>query len=171
MASGIYAAGEYMGRSQDEKPYGAVDYKEFFAESSEAFFSSRRFRNDYFPYVHAELKGFDPIAYQMCQEAWGIRGEDMQSRAEFPEKWLCDLSKIREDEARARFASAAAGAGTGGALGEAQFVALLAATVPRLSIEEARAAMAFADVNRDGQVDYAEFVAWLTSQLGSFCLR
>jgi hypothetical protein len=53
MASGLYDTSERMGRSSNSKPYGATNSAEFFAESSEAFFSSKRFRNDYFPYIHA----------------------------------------------------------------------------------------------------------------------
>merc|ERR1711920_450234 len=92
-----------MGKPQGEKPYGAVNHMEFFAESSEAFFSSRRFRNDYFPYVHAELKGFDPIAYKMCEDCWGIEGKEMPSRGEIPDSWLSFLTKVDKAEAKIRF--------------------------------------------------------------------
>ena len=76
--SGRYDQGEYMttaihptstwdssGAGASSKPYGASNAMEFFAETCEAFFSSRRFRNDFFPYVHAELRTFDPVAYKV----------------------------------------------------------------------------------------------------------
>ena len=59
-----------------EPHYAATNHKEFFAECSEAYFSTTRFRNDYFPYIHAELKGYDRAAYAMCERIWGPRHED-----------------------------------------------------------------------------------------------
>ena len=98
MASGVYASGEYMGQAQAAKPYGATNANEFFAESSEAFWSSQRFRNDFFPYVHCELKSFDPIGYKMCEDVWGISGSEVISRAEFPSDWLHKMAKVPEQE-------------------------------------------------------------------------
>mmetsp|Transcript_117462 Transcript_117462/g.357332 ORF Transcript_117462/g.357332 Transcript_117462/m.357332 type:complete len:225 (+) Transcript_117462:435-1109(+) len=63
------------------------NHYEFFAESSEAFYSSRRFHNECIPYLHEELQLFDPGAYAMCERVWGIRGADVISREEFPDRW------------------------------------------------------------------------------------
>ena len=43
--------------------YGKQNQKEYLAETAEAFFTSKRFRNDYFPFIHSELKSFDPDGY------------------------------------------------------------------------------------------------------------
>ena len=43
--------------------YGNQNEKEYLAETAEAFFTSKRFRNDYFPFIHSELKSFDPDGY------------------------------------------------------------------------------------------------------------
>mmetsp|Transcript_74991 Transcript_74991/g.223482 ORF Transcript_74991/g.223482 Transcript_74991/m.223482 type:complete len:527 (+) Transcript_74991:61-1641(+) len=166
MASGRYATGEVMGEAQSQRPYGATNHAEFFAESSEAFFSSRRFRNDFFPYVHAELRGFDPVAYKMCEDVWGVLGEELPSRAEVPESWLRSLAKLDQQEARRRFEDADKdGSGT---LDAAEFSAVVSALAPGIGSEEARAVFLFADANRDGAVAYGEFLAWLTSHSASY---
>lgn len=70
------------------KPYGASNHVEFFADLSEAFFSNKRFLDVYFPYIHDELGGFDPVAYHMCEQAWGVRGDSLPSRGEIPQQLL-----------------------------------------------------------------------------------
>ena len=42
----------------------------------------------------AELKGFDPVAYRMCEEAWEVSGDDLPSRGEIPQQWLDCLCKV-----------------------------------------------------------------------------
>ena len=59
--------------------------QEYFAECSEAFWSSRyitrkqifrilsnfrRFRNDFYPFIHKELAFFDPTGYEMVKTAF-----------------------------------------------------------------------------------------------------
>jgi len=85
MQSGRY---EKLGEKWKHLKYTALkDHYEFFAESSEAFFSSARFHNECIPYLHEELELFDPVAFAMCEKVWGIRGRDVVSREEFPERW------------------------------------------------------------------------------------
>lgn len=85
MKSGRY---EKLGDHWKLLRYTALkDHYEFFAESSEAFFSSQRFHNECIPYLHEELEMFDPTAFAMCEQVWGIRGKDVVSREEFPERW------------------------------------------------------------------------------------
>jgi len=166
-ASGIYNEGEYMGRCQKKtKPYCMNDHMEYFAECTEAFFSSRRFRNDYFPYVHAELRGFDTVGYRMCEEIWGVKGEQLPSRSEFPESWIGKLAKLSEATVLDLFVSADVG-GTG-VLKVGVFLGVVAAVLPNLDKGVARAAMALADANGDGKIDFAEFLTWLTSHQGAF---
>ena len=54
MASGIYEKVPYITGSI-RKHYCTTDYKEYLAEMAEAYFSTKRFRNDYFPFTHKEL--------------------------------------------------------------------------------------------------------------------
>lgn len=47
--------------------YGATNHKEYFAEGTEAYF----YRNDFYPFVAAELKNHDPAFYDLLAEIWG----------------------------------------------------------------------------------------------------
>jgi hypothetical protein len=55
----------YTGRRV--RHYGATDCKEYFAEGTEAYF----YRNDFYPFVAAELKEHDPLLYDLMVEIWG----------------------------------------------------------------------------------------------------
>lgn len=50
-----------------EKAYAMTNAKEYFAETTEAFFS----RNDFFPFNRAELERHDPRMAALLAEAWG----------------------------------------------------------------------------------------------------
>ncbi len=52
------------------KHYGATNHKEYFAESTEAYF----YHNDFYPFVRAELKQHDPKAYAEMERVWGKVG-------------------------------------------------------------------------------------------------
>ena len=47
--------------------YGMTNHKEYFAESTEAYFG----RNDFFPFVRAELHVHDPVMHDLLVEIWG----------------------------------------------------------------------------------------------------
>jgi len=47
--------------------YGLTNHKEYFAESTEAYFGV----NDFYPFVRAELKEYDPQMYSLLQKIWG----------------------------------------------------------------------------------------------------
>ena len=49
------------------KHYGLSNHKEYFAEGTEAFF----YRNDFYPFVRAELKEHDPTLHALLERAWG----------------------------------------------------------------------------------------------------
>jgi dipeptidyl-peptidase-4 len=49
------------------KHYGLTNHKEYFAEGSEAFF----YRNDFYPFVRAELKEHDPALHDVLAKVWG----------------------------------------------------------------------------------------------------
>ena len=57
------------GRSNTvERAYAMTDAMEYFAETTEAFFS----RNDFFPFNRAELKQHDPEMEQLLAKLWGV---------------------------------------------------------------------------------------------------
>lgn len=49
------------------KAYATTNAHEYFAECTEAFFG----RNDFYPFVNAELKTYDPKGYQLMESVWG----------------------------------------------------------------------------------------------------
>lgn len=51
-----------------ERAYAMTDPMEYFAETTEAFFS----RNDFFPFNRAELKQHDPEMEQLLARLWGV---------------------------------------------------------------------------------------------------
>lgn len=55
----------YTGRHV--RHYAATDHKEYFAEGTEAYF----YRNDFYPFVRAELKEHDPALHDLLREIWG----------------------------------------------------------------------------------------------------
>lgn len=52
---------------QKVKHYGLTNHKEYFAEGTEAYF----YRNDFYPFVRAELKEHDPAFHDLLVEIWG----------------------------------------------------------------------------------------------------
>ena len=53
--------------STHEKAYAMTDPMEYFAETSEAFFS----RNDFFPFTRDELQTHDPKMCALLKKLWG----------------------------------------------------------------------------------------------------
>jgi len=52
-----------------ERAYAMTSPQEYFAESSEAFFS----RNDFFPFTRNELKRHDPEMYELLERLWDLK--------------------------------------------------------------------------------------------------
>jgi len=52
---------------QQVRHYAATNHKEFFAEATEAYF----YRNDFYPFVRAELKIHDPVTHDLMEDIWG----------------------------------------------------------------------------------------------------
>lgn len=52
---------------QKVKHYGLTNHKEYFAESTEAYFGV----NDFYPFVRAELKEHDPGMFTLLEKIWG----------------------------------------------------------------------------------------------------
>ncbi len=52
---------------QKVRHYGMSNHKEYFAEGTEAYF----YRNDFYPFVRAELKEYDPEFHDLLEQIWG----------------------------------------------------------------------------------------------------
>ena len=52
-----------------EAAYAMTDPAEYFAETTEAYFS----RNDFFPFTREELRAHDPRMFAVLEEAWGVK--------------------------------------------------------------------------------------------------
>ena len=66
--SGIYDS-VLRADGRRERHYAMTNAKEYFAESTEAFFGV----NDFYPFVRAELKTFDPQMYALECKVWGVK--------------------------------------------------------------------------------------------------
>ncbi len=49
------------------KHYAETNQMEYFAESTEAYFG----QNDFYPFVNAELKTYDPVTFELMRHIWG----------------------------------------------------------------------------------------------------
>ena len=65
-ASGIYEK-VLLYTGKKVRHYALSNHKEYFAEGTEAFF----YRNDFYPFVAAELQEYDPDLYDLLVEIWG----------------------------------------------------------------------------------------------------
>ena len=61
--------------NRKEKAYAMTDPMEYFAETTEAFFS----RNDFFPFTRAELKQHDPEIEKLLGQLWGVTSPSTQA--------------------------------------------------------------------------------------------
>lgn len=52
-----------------EAAYAMTDPAEYFAETTEAYFS----RNDFFPFTREELRAHDPRMFAVLEDAWGVK--------------------------------------------------------------------------------------------------
>ena len=52
---------------QNVRHYAMTNHKEYFAEGTEAYF----YRNDFYPFVRAELKKHDPDLHRVMETVWG----------------------------------------------------------------------------------------------------
>lgn len=64
--SGIYES-VLLYTGQKVRHYGLTDHKEYFAEGTEAYF----YRNDFYPFVRAELKEHDVVLNELLMKIWG----------------------------------------------------------------------------------------------------
>jgi outer membrane protein assembly factor BamB len=76
-ASGDYDRVEQRfgdGRSAHGRAYAMTDPQEYFAETTEAFFSA----NDFFPFTREELRRHDPTMFALLHKLWGVVGIEEQ---------------------------------------------------------------------------------------------
>jgi len=59
-----------------ERAYGMTNHKEYFAESTEAFFG----RNDFFPFTHEELQKHDPVMCELLAKVWGVNSDQKSGK-------------------------------------------------------------------------------------------
>jgi hypothetical protein len=65
-AAGIYEK-VLLFTGETVKHYGLNNHKEYFAEGTESYF----YRNDFYPFVRAELKQHDPALHDLLEKIWG----------------------------------------------------------------------------------------------------
>lgn len=61
---------------QKVRAYALTNDKEYFAESTEAYFGT----NDFYPFVRAELRQHDPRMYELLEKLWGVRRPDRDGK-------------------------------------------------------------------------------------------
>jgi hypothetical protein len=67
MADGTYEK-VLLYNGQMVRHYAATNHKEYFSEATEAYF----YRNDFYPFVQAELRKHDALGFAEIKRAWGI---------------------------------------------------------------------------------------------------
>ena len=78
-ASGKYDRVERQdseGRKTVDRAYAMTNPQEYFAESTEAFFS----RNDFYPYARDELKQQDPVMFGLLSKIWEVKAKPGASK-------------------------------------------------------------------------------------------
>jgi hypothetical protein len=74
MKTGKYDSVKYI-YGQEIQHYCKNNAMEYLAETSEAFFSTAHFRNDFYPFIHTELKEYDPDGYNMIIRVFKLDDE------------------------------------------------------------------------------------------------
>ena len=62
------------GRAKMDRAYAMTNPQEFFAESTEAFFS----RNDFYPFDRKELNQHDPSTLKRIANIWGVKSFNIE---------------------------------------------------------------------------------------------
>lgn len=85
-ASGRYDAVEQRfgdGRSATTRSYAMSNPQEYFAESTEAYFST----NDFFPFAIEQLRQHDPTMTALVAELWGVQESTVESLLDLQQVW------------------------------------------------------------------------------------
>lgn len=70
------------GRSATVRAYAITNPMEYFAESSEAYFST----NDFFPFTRKQLREHDPVMFKLLRTLWSRSGTDGTAQDQPPTK-------------------------------------------------------------------------------------
>lgn len=62
----IYESVAYVRGDKKQRHYALTNPMEYFAEATEAYFG----KNDFYPFVHDELKQYDPTGYALMEKIW-----------------------------------------------------------------------------------------------------
>jgi hypothetical protein len=62
----LYESVDYI-HGGKRKAYALTNFKEYFAETTEAYFG----KNDFFPFTRDQLQSYDPAGYQLMEKVWG----------------------------------------------------------------------------------------------------
>ena len=54
------------------RAYATTNHREYLAEMSKAYFSTKRFRGQYFPFVRSELKSYDFDGFKLVEEVFQL---------------------------------------------------------------------------------------------------
>lgn len=88
-----YCHGQFL------QAYAYTDFKEYLAEITEAFFSSKKFRNDYFPFVRSQLREYDLDGYELVKSVFQIEAGWIESQIEeLPADFDMERQVRRKDE-------------------------------------------------------------------------
>lgn len=60
------------GRDTHTKAYAATRVEEYFAEACEAYFGV----NDFYPFVKAELRDYDPAIYEVIERVFHVNEQE-----------------------------------------------------------------------------------------------
>jgi hypothetical protein len=74
----LYFSPEYP--NTHEVAYAMTNPMEYFAETSEAYWSS----NDFYPFDRKQLKAYDPVMFELLGKIWGINSGDSTSKTRTP---------------------------------------------------------------------------------------
>lgn len=92
-AAKMYDAVEHCS-GEKRKAYAMVNEMEYFASLCVPYFYGR---NDYYPFIRPELEKYDPAAFAMLEEVWGIMRKPEISE-KIGEKVLMDSPPVVSDE-------------------------------------------------------------------------
>ncbi len=67
LKTGLYAEVKHVDGST-QRAYALTNFKEYFSELTEAYFG----KNDFHPFVRAELRTYDPQGYAVVEAAWKV---------------------------------------------------------------------------------------------------
>ncbi len=77
------------------KAYAANNHIEYLAEISEAYFSTRRFRNDYLPIVRSQFKSYDIDGYKLVEQVFFFLNHGFQISTEQIKIHLITMFKLK----------------------------------------------------------------------------